>query len=137
MVSFPEPIVGAFILNNKNQLLLLKSHKWSNLYVVPGGHIELGETIDQALEREVKEETNLNIDIKTKKFICLWEFINEDEYLKKKHMIFLNYLVKATSDQIKLNDEAEEFIWITPEEALKLPLEKYTKLTINRFLIKN
>ncbi|HXS14756.1 MAG TPA: NUDIX domain-containing protein, partial [Candidatus Saccharimonadales bacterium] len=55
---YPEPVVGAFIINAKNQLFLAKSHKWSNSYVIPGGHIEIGEKIEDALVRGVKEETN-------------------------------------------------------------------------------
>lgn len=129
---YPEPVVGAFILNDKHKLFLMKSHKWSNLYVVPGGHIEWEETIEHALKREVKEETNLDVFNPT--FICLWEFINEDEFIKKKHMIALNYLVHTKSKEVMLNDEAQKYIWVTREEALTLPLEKYTKKTIELFL---
>src|SRR5258706_16140782 len=85
--QYPEPIAGAFIVSKEGKLFLMKSYKWSDMWVVPGGHIELGETIEQALHREVKEETGL--DIKNPEFICLWDFINEGEYIKKKHMIFL------------------------------------------------
>jgi nucleoside triphosphatase len=136
MPHYPEPIVGAFILNKKGQLFLFQTHKWNNSYCVPGGHIEWGESIDNALLREVKEETNLIV--KKKKFLCLWEFIAEEEFWKKKHMIFLNFLVETTNEmqEVKLNHEAEEYIWITPQKALSLPLEKYTKLTIEQYLLK-
>lgn len=40
---FPEPTVGAFIFNQAGELLLSKSHKWPDKYVIPGGHVELGE----------------------------------------------------------------------------------------------
>jgi nucleoside triphosphatase len=86
MKQYPEPIAGAFIFNIKGELFLMKSHKWSDMYVIPGGHIELGETIHDALKREAKEETGLNIY--DPKFICFWEFIEGKEFHKKKHMIF-------------------------------------------------
>ncbi len=133
MKQYPEPIVGAFIINPDGNLFLMKSHKWSNKYVVPGGHIEIGEKIEDALEREVKEETGL--DIYDPKFICLWEFISENEYFKKSHMIFLNYLVKAGSNDAMLSEESQEYVWVTPKDALTLSLEKYTKLTIEKYIL--
>lgn len=133
MQQYPEPIVGGFIFNQKGELLLLKSHKWSDMYVVPGGHIELGETMDAALKREIKEETNLAISDPA--FLCYWEFINESEFHEKKHMIFFNFRVNAKKGIVKLNEEAESYIWITPEKALALPLNKYTKLTIENYIL--
>lgn len=131
MKHYPEPVVGPFIINEDNKLFLMKSHKWSDLWVVPGGHIELGETIDDALKREAKEETNL--DISKPEFICLWEFINGDEFHDKRHMLFLNYKVKATSNDVKLNNEGQEYGWFSKKEAEKLPLEHYTKMTLEKY----
>ena len=61
---YPEPTVGALIINNKKEILLVKSHKWlNNKYSVPGGHVEIGESFEEAIIREVKEETGLDIKI--------------------------------------------------------------------------
>jgi nucleoside triphosphatase len=133
MQQYPEPIAGAFILNSKGKLFLIKSHKWQNLYCVPGGHVEVGETIEQALKREVKEETQL--DVYDPEFLGVYDFIPDGTYWKQKHMIFLNYRLKTKGRKVVLNEEAQEYIWITPKKALQLPLEKYTKLTIESYLI--
>lgn len=58
---FPEPTVGALIFDPAGRLFLMRSHKWGGKYVVPGGHVELGETLEVALRREVAEETGLSI----------------------------------------------------------------------------
>lgn len=129
--QYPEPVAGTFIVNKENELFLMKSHKWNDMWVVPGGHIELHETIEQALIREAKEETN--IDVVDPKFICLWEYINEDEFHMPKHMIFLNYRVKPISFDVKLNNEGQEYGWFSKEAARKLPLNKYTRLTIEKY----
>ena len=51
---YPEPTVGALIINNKKEILLVKSHKWlNNKYSVPGGHVEIGESFEEAIIREV------------------------------------------------------------------------------------
>ena len=60
---FPEPTVGGLIVNNEGKILLAKSHKWFDKYTLPGGHIEIGETMEEALKREVKEEVGLDVEV--------------------------------------------------------------------------
>lgn len=131
---FPEPTVGALIFNEEGKIFLMKSHKWNNKYVIPGGHIELGESIEVALKREIKEETGLDIfDIV---FICFQEFIFDDAFWKRKHFIFLDYACKTKSKKVVLDSEGQEFIWVTPKKALSLEIEPYSKKTIEQFIKK-
>ena len=46
---YPEPTVGALIVNKEGRILLTKSHKWFDKYTLPGGHIEVGETMKEAV----------------------------------------------------------------------------------------
>jgi nucleoside triphosphatase len=135
MKRYPEPIAGAFIFNTKGELFLMKSHKWSDMYVIPGGHIELGETMNDALIRESKEETGL--DVYDPEFICFWEFIEGEEFHEKKHMIFFNYSVKTKDIKVVLNDEGQEYLWVLPKESLKLPLNSYTRKTLEQYILKD
>ena len=129
---YPEPTVGALIFNPAGKILLIKSHKWRNKYVIPGGHIELGEKIEEALKREVKEDTGLDIyDIE---FICFQEFIFDKAFWKRRHFIFLDFACKTDSTEVKLNSEGQEFVWVTLDEALKLDIEPYTRKTIEEYL---
>jgi nucleoside triphosphatase len=59
--KYPEPTVGALIFNPEWEILLVKSHKWKEKYTIPGGHIDLVERTEDALKREIKEETDLDI----------------------------------------------------------------------------
>jgi len=132
--KYPEPTVGALIFNSEGKILLIKSHKWRGKYVIPGGHIELGEKMEEALKREIKEETGLDIfDIK---FICFQEFIFDKTFYKKKHFIFFDFTCKTNSTKVKLNSEAEDFVWVTLDEALKMDVEPYTKNTIREYIRK-
>ena len=131
---YPEVAVGALIFNPEGKIFLMKSHKWHNKYVMPGGHIELGETIEAALKREIKEETNL--DIHDIEFVCAQEFVFGKEFWKKRHFIFLDYACKTSSKEVSLNSEGQESVWVSLDEALKLDVEPYTRNTIKEYLKK-
>ena len=129
---FPEPTVGVFIFNPNGELLLLQSHKWPGRYVVPGGHVELGETLEQTVLRETKEETGL--DVYDVEFICFQEFIYDPAFWKRRHFIFFDYAVKTDSLDVKLNDEAEAYQWVNLQDALNLPIDSYTRISIERYI---
>ncbi len=129
---FPEPTVGVFIFNAAGELLLLKSHKFPNKLVVPGGHVELGERLKEAAIREAKEETGL--DIYDLKFVNFQEFIYEPAFWKKRHYIFFDYWCRTDSLDVKLNDEAEDHLWVKLDAALLLPLDTYTRISVNKII---
>lgn len=92
--QYPHPTVGAIILNPKGEILLIKSCKWRNKYVIPGGHIELGEKMINSLKREIKEEVGLKIY--NIKFICFQEFIFDKTFWQKNILSFLILSVKQS-----------------------------------------
>lgn len=126
--QYPEPTVGAIVVNHERKFLLIQSHKWRGNYVIPGGHVELGETLEDALKREISEETGLKIS--NIKFLCVQEFIFDRAFWKKRHFIFFNYSCNTQSLRVRLNSESESSIWVTVEEAKTLPVEPYTRKTI-------
>ena len=125
---YPEPTVGALIFNQQDHVLLLKSDKWRGKYVIPGGHIELGETMEEALKREIKEETGL--EVYGIEFASLEEFIFDEAFHEKRHFIFIDFVCRTDSDDVVLNHESQEHVWVSLEEASRLPLEPYTRRLI-------
>lgn len=105
-------------------MFLMKSHKWHDKYVIPGGHVELGERLAEAVQREVKEETGL--EVHSIEFLDTQESIFDEEFHRRKHFVFFDYVCKASSSEVTLNSEGQEYIWTTIDEAMKLPLGKYT-----------
>ncbi len=132
--KYPELIVGALILNPEGSLLLVKSHKWRDLYGLVGGHVELGETMKDAVRRDVKEETGL--DVEKVRFLCFQEMVFDDAFWMKSHFIFFDFVCKSDVSEVILNSEAEEYLWLPPTEALELPIDIYTKKAIEKYLEK-
>lgn len=127
----PLATVGALIFNFKNEALMIRTHKWSNLWGIPGGKIKWGETSETALRREILEETALKIsDIK---FALVQDCIHSKEFYRDAHFVLLNYICRCTAKnpRVKLNDEGREFRWVKLAEAKKLKLNKPTKILIN------
>ena len=133
--NFPEPTVGVFIFNKKGELLLLQSHKWPGKYVVPGGHVELGETVESAVSREAFEETGLVV--RNLRFLCWQEFIYDPSFWKPRHFIFFDYACETLSEEVQLNHEAEAYLWVEPIKASALPIDAYTRVSINKYLEQN
>ncbi|GAB4504252.1 MAG: NUDIX hydrolase [Anaerolineales bacterium] len=129
---YPEPTVGVFIFDPQGKLLLLESHKWPGRYVVPGGHVELGERLEEAAIREAKEETGLEVyDLD---FIHFQQFIYDPAFWKRRHFIFFDFAAKTKSSQVVLNDEAQAYHWFEPLEALHSNLDDYTRTSLETWL---
>jgi nucleoside triphosphatase len=130
---FPEPTVGILIFNPRGELLLVKTYKWHGKYAVPGGHIELGESALEAARREAKEETGL--DVMDINFLVWQECIYDESFWKPRHFIFLDFIANANDQPVVLNDEAEAFIWIDPEKAVReVQVDSYTAFSIHEYL---
>ena len=131
--QYPEPTVGALIFNTEGKIFLMRSHKWKDRYCIPGGHIEVGERIEDALKREVKEETGL--DVFDLEFIIFQEFVCGDSFWEEgRHYIFFDYACRTEASDVTLNDEAEHCVWVSIGEAFELDLEQYTLNVINEYL---
>jgi nucleoside triphosphatase len=132
---FPEPTVGALIVNKEGKILLVKSHKWLDKFTLPGGHIEIGETIVEAVKREVKEEVGL--DVQVGNLLLMQEAIFAPEFYKKRHFIFIDFACRSKDEQVKLDqDELQDHIWTYPGAAYNLKLDSFTKKTIDKFMEK-
>lgn len=133
--TFPEPTVGSLIYNDEGKVLLIRSHKWGDRWHIPGGHVELGESCEDANKREILEETGLEVD--RVEFIGFQEAIQPKFFHRKAHFIFLDYAAHLCGGELKASDEMSEWVWVDPKEVLndsKYKVDPYTGTTINYFI---
>ncbi len=118
--------------NNRKEkeILLVKTHKWGNRYSIVGGKVRRSERLQQALLREVREETKLNGIVGA--HICTFDQIKNSGYYKGgiQH-IFVDNIVSVKSKKVTLNEEAQDYIWALPSEALQhLDIEPNARATV-------
>ena len=125
----PIATVGALLFNARGEVLMIKTHKWSHKWGIPGGKIKPNEKSEDALRREVLEETGL--ELKDIRFELVQDCIKPEEFYKKAHFLLLNYTATATRTNVVLNDEAEDHRWLSPDEAAKLDLNGPTRILLD------
>ena len=112
--------VAAVIEGEERKILLicegdLPYHK---SWVVPGGYVKSDETVKQAIIREVREETGL--EILPTKFVGVYDdFLSEKD--EPMHHIIATYEATVIGGRILITKEATEYAWMSPEEALGSP----------------
>ena len=119
MRKYPDrPIVGvgAVIIDDDRVLLVKRAHEplkgeWS----LPGGAVEVGESLEAALVREVREETCL--DVAVGPLVEVLDRIGRDandrvEY----HFVIVDYLCRANTDRVVHGSDADDVRWASAEE---------------------
>lgn len=122
LVRKPKLIVGV-LAKNKNKYLLVREtlEGGKDYWIVPGGKVEFGESLEDAAKREILEETG--IKAKNLKFLNFWEAIFPDYNY---HTVIFFYQIETAKK--KLSDDIEgkvkEANWFTLEETKKIKLVK-------------
>ena len=128
--------VGAWIVNDKGEVLLVKRSQQAKnekgKWEIPGGAVDFGETLEQAIKREMKEELGIDIEI-IEQWTAKDHIISED----KQHWIPTTFLVRAAKGQIPKIQEPHKHDalgWFLPDKfpaplsiISQLDLEEYKK----------
>ena len=98
----------AVISNDQGQILLLKATYADCAWGLPGGGLDMGETIHQALQRECREELGCDVQIDYLSGVYFHSAVTSHAFIFKCHL--------ATDAQITLSDEHSEYRWFNMNE---------------------
>lgn len=124
--------VGAIVLNNTNEILLIKRKKGKPGWAIPGGYMEKNETIYEAVIREIKEETN--IDARVDGLIGLRQRFTNDEGYNIWILALTKYVSGSASPDLK---EVTEAVFFNFNEIKKKDLTESTKLILEKLINKD
>ena len=121
--------VRGIIKNGSGEILIVKRHPKSKtdpeMWELPGGKVERGEFFADALVREIKEETNLDVEIGD---FC--EAVQND-YSHKRTVQLMMYLINVKGE-VKISEEHTEFMWASIEKIKTLEISTSLKKLLEK-----
>lgn len=131
--EYPDrPLVGVgAIIVDAGRVALIKRGKppllgeWS----IPGGMLELGETVREGAEREALEETGLAV--RATELLGVFDRVVLDDAKRfQYHYVLIDFLCERISGDLRAAGDAADALWFTLEETSKLPLPEDTASVI-------
>jgi ADP-ribose pyrophosphatase YjhB (NUDIX family) len=128
------PAASAIVTNNEGKILLQRRSD-NTLWALPGGTMEIGESIRETIIREVKEESGLDVVIEDLVGI----------YSNPKHVIAFSdgevrqefsicFACKIVGGELHVSKESSEVSFFTPKEIVQLPMHESIRLRIRHYL---
>lgn len=129
------PSVNVFVVNDRDEVLMIRRTDNDN-WAVPGGAVDLGESVPEAAVRETREETGINCEITSVSGI----------YSDPKHIIFytsdgearqefsLVFTARPLSGEPTPSDESKEVVWVPKAELAGYRMDRSMRLRVDHFL---
>lgn len=122
MKQFPTHIVtvDGFIENDQGEILLEKS-RHHQAYTIPGGQVEAGENLIDALKRETMEETGAQIEVA--RLVCIRSntgtYPGYNGYGMVPTKVMFTFAGRYTGGELRISDETSEVLWVKKDEVLQ------------------
>lgn len=111
--------IGAVVLDGDGRILLVKhvpkrDDFWGGQWMVPGGGLELGETLEVGVVREVEEETNLKVEV-LRHVSTLDRIVMEGDGVKI-HVVYVDFLVRPVGGELRPGSDVGTARWFSRDE---------------------
>ncbi len=113
----PHPVacVGAVVFHDGKVLLVQRGKEpLAGRWIVPGGAVELGESLAEAVRREVLEETGLLV--RPRRVVLAFDRIDREEGQIKHHYVIVDYLCDLEGGRLQAGSDARDAVWAAPSE---------------------
>jgi len=127
----PRVAVGAFVFNDEKVLLVQRGHPPAQgVWSIPGGKVELGETLQEAAEREIHEETG--VIVRANMPVYTFDVVERDNKGDVRfHYVIVNVQADYISGAPRPGDDAVEARWVSPDEMVDLNISTRTKRVLS------
>ena len=134
--EFPDrPIVGVggVVVQDGQALIVKRAHEprkgeWS----LPGGIVELGETLVEAVKRELKEETGLDVEVG--EVVEVFDRVHRAGGRIQYHFVIVDYLCRPVGGTLRAADDAEDVAWVAEAEIERYGVNEFAARVIRRGL---
>ena len=130
----PQVGVGAVLVRDGCVLLVKRASPPSQgMWAIPGGRVELGETLQHAAERELREETG--IIARAGAPIYTFDVIQHDEAGQVRfHYVIVDLWMEYVAGEVRAGDDAAEARWITYQDLGVLPIHPATRALLEQIM---
>jgi len=130
--SFPKVGVGGLVIDKDKLLLIKRAYEPSSgLWSIPGGLLEVGEELEEAVAREIEEETGIKVEVK--ELLGVFNFVIRDEAGKVKyHYVLIDFLAKPVGGKLRPSRETLDARWVSLKDIEKYSLTRTTRRLISR-----
>ena len=127
----PQVAVGAIVFKENKVLLVLRGKPPAeNLWSIPGGSVELGETLQEATEREIREEAG--ITIRAREPVYTFDVIERDNKGNVRfHYVIVDLAADYIRGELRPGDDAIDVRWFSADEVNKLKVSEATRKLLN------
>jgi len=131
-IAAPQVAIGA-VVTDHDRILLVKRNKepGKGKWAIPGGSVEMGETLQEAAEREIKEETGLRV--KAGNPIYVFDYIERDDRGGVRfHYVIIDLAAEWVGGDLCPSDDASDAGWFTPEQIQGLKVTESTRAFLKK-----
>ena len=132
--SHPRAGVGVLVFRDTKVLMVQRAQEpQKGVWTIPGGLVELGETLEQTAHREIQEECGIKIT--GLKYLDFFQLIERDETDQiKYHYVIIDFLAQYLRGTLRTGSDISDTCWLEVEAALQIPATEATRSLIIRAL---